>query len=167
MKSFRILLLTLSLTALLQAAQSGETLRFEVTVAPGLIPAPQHGRLFVVLASREQPEPRNTIGRTGVDAAPVLARDVNGFTTGKTGVIDGSAAIFPIERLSALRPGDYFVQALFDSNIDLKSVNAPGNLYSDVQKVHLDPRARGVVRLQLRNAIPAEQLPPEDQNVKY
>jgi hypothetical protein len=55
------------------------------------------------------------------------------------GIIDDTCAAFPIERLSRLVAGDYTVQALFDSNIDLKSVNAPGNLYSELQKIHLNP----------------------------
>src|SRR5438128_11369079 len=108
--------LLLSLILFQSSTSSG--LRFEVSVAPGLINAPQNGRLFVVIGSREQPEPRTTIGRTGMDAAPVLAHDVNGLGPGKSGIIDSSAAIFPIENLSVLKPGDYFVQALFDSNVD-------------------------------------------------
>ena len=167
MKSIKILLITLFCAAMLGAHQQSTALRFEVSVAPGLINAPQNGRLFVVLGSREQPEPRTTIGRTGLDAAPVLAHDVNGLVPGKTGIIDGSAATFPVDNLPAVKPGDYFVQALFDSNIDLKSVNAPGNLYSAVEKVHIDPKQGGVMKLQLKNIVPPETLPPEDQYVKW
>lgn len=152
---------------MLSAPQSTPPLRFEVSVAPGLINASQNGRLFVVLASREQPEPRTTIGRTGMDAAPVLAHDVNRLGPGSPGVIDSTAATFPIDNLAAVKPGDYFVQALFDSNVDLKSVNAPGNLYSAITKVHVDPKQGGVIRLELKTAVPPEELPAEDQYVKY
>ncbi len=152
---------------LLDAQSSGSGLRFEVSVAPGLFAGSQNGRLFVILGSRETPEPRTTIGRTGMDAAPVLARDVNGLRPGGTAALDGTAAIFPIENLSALKSGDYFVQALFDSNIDLKSVNSPGNSYSPVQRVHLDPKQGGLIKLTLNNVLPPEQLPPDDAYVKY
>jgi len=113
--------------------QESATLRFEVTLGSDLISSPQDGRLFVILGRTSGQEPRTSIGQTGFDAAPVFAHDLKAFAPGATGVIDQSAAAFPIESLSRLPAGDYFVQALFDSNIDLKSVNAPGNLYSAPQ----------------------------------
>src|SRR5262245_45992355 len=71
-------------------------LRFEVTVAPGLLPRPTDGRLLVVLSRGGRGEPRRGIGRTGLDAPPVLGADVNGFTPGAVGTVDGSSEIFPI-----------------------------------------------------------------------
>ena len=144
------------------SAQS-QSLRFEITTS---LP-PASGRLFVVIGKSDRPEPRNTAGRTGMDAAPILGHDVSNFGPGIVAAIDRTAEIFPIENLDALPVGDYYVQALFDSNIDLKSLNAPGNRYSDVQRVHLDSRRGGAVKLELTRVIPPEQLPPEDQYVKY
>ncbi|MCI0489354.1 MAG: esterase family protein [Blastocatellia bacterium] len=142
-------------------------LRFEVTVAKGLISSPQSGRLFIIIGARQQSEPRLAIGNTGKDAPPVLARDVKDFAPGSAIRIDRSNAIFPIEDLSELPAGDYFVQALFDSNVDLKSVNAPGNLYSKVQKVHLDVSADRAIKLELTEKVPDEKLPAETEYVKY
>jgi len=95
--------------------QESAALRFEVTVAPDLISSPQNGRLFVILGRTSQTEPRNTIGQTGVNAPPVFAHDVKAFAPGVTGVIDQTAAAFPVESMSRLPSGDYSVQALFDS----------------------------------------------------
>jgi hypothetical protein len=81
-------------------------------------------------------------------------------------VIDGSCISFPVEKLSALPPGDYFAQALFDSNIDLKSVNAPGNLYSNVLPVRIEA-STGLVRIQLTKRVPEEELPAENEYVKF
>src|SRR5262249_7659342 len=61
----------------------------------------------------------------------------------------------------------YYVQALFDSNIDLKSLNAPGNLYSKTTKLHLDPARGTTIKIELTEKVPAEQLPPETEYVKY
>ena len=140
-----------------------EPLRFEVTTNFG----PASGRLFVVISSSNRPEPRLRMGETGMDAAPILGRDVKNFGPGTPATIDRTAPIFPLSNLDALPPGDYYVQALFDSNVDIGSVNAPGNQYSDVQRVHLDPRMGGLVRLALTKSIPAEQLPPNDQYLRY
>ena len=147
--------------------QESATLRFEVTLGSDLISSPQDGRLFVILGRTSGQEPRTSIGQTGFDAAPVFAHDLKAFAPGATGVIDQSAAAFPIESLSRLPAGDYFVQALFDSNIDLKSVNAPGNLYSAVQRIHLDPAQSGTVKLQLTKKVPPEELPQETDYVKF
>src|SRR5689334_12169283 len=69
-----------------QSANS--SLRFEVTVAKGLIEKPQNGRLFVTVSHRPNPAPRTLIGNTGLDVPPVFAHDINNFSTGGTGVID-------------------------------------------------------------------------------
>ncbi|MFY9571619.1 MAG: alpha/beta hydrolase-fold protein, partial [Blastocatellia bacterium] len=143
------------------------SLSFEVTVAKGLISSPQNGRLFVVMSLKSQPEPRLTIGQTGLDASPVLGRDIRNFAPGVTGSIDETCAAFPIDGLARLPAGDYFVQALFDSNIDLKSVNAPGNLYSTPRKIHLDPAHGSTVRIELTEKLPSEQMPPDTDYVKY
>src|SRR4029079_4640265 len=104
---------------------------------------------------------------TGMDAAPMLGRDLKNFGPGVTGVIDETCVTFPIDNLAKLSAGEYFVQALFDSNIDLKSVNAPGNLYSAPRKVRIDPAAGGVVKIELTEKVPEEKLPPETDYVKY
>ena len=143
------------------------SIRLEVTITAGLISVPQSGRLFVVLSPKSQPEPRLTIGQTGLDASPVFSRDIQNFAPGVTGAIDEKCAAFPIDSLANLPAGDYFVQALFDSNIDLKSVNAPGNLYSTPRKIHLDPTQGATVTIELTEKLPAEQLPPDTDYVKY
>src|SRR5438045_3016691 len=79
------------------AAPEGKTttLRFEVTIAPGLVTTPAaSGRLLVVLG--EGGQPRNTIGHTGMDAPPVFGADVDAFTDKTAGVIDGKSASFPL-----------------------------------------------------------------------
>ena len=142
-------------------------LRFEITMAQGLTSSPQNGRLFIIIGASDRSEPRLAIGNTGKNAPPLLARDVKYFAPGVTARIDRSAAIFPIEDLSELPAGDYFVQALFDSNIDLKSVNAPGNLYSKVQKVNLDVTRDRAVKLELTEKVADETLPAETEYLKY
>jgi hypothetical protein len=141
-------------------------LRFEVRVAPGLLSSPQDGRLFIVLGRASAPEPRMMLGRTGVDAPPVLARDVSGLRVGVPVVLDQTAIAFPIDNLSQLPAGDYYVQAVFDSNLDLKSPSAPGNLYSGVQRLRLDPAIGGLVKVELNRRVPSESLPPDGEYVR-
>lgn len=149
------------------ATSRSSPLRFEVTIARGLNSEPKGGRLFLVMSLKSQPEPRLTIGQTGLDASPMFATDIKGFAPGVNGFIDERCTAFPIDSLAGLPTGDFFVQALFDSNIDLKSVNAPGNLYSKPLKIHLDPAQGGTIKLELTEVVPPEQLPPDTEFVKY
>ncbi len=167
MRRILSLIFLLILPSVVARTEQSNPLRFEVTVAAGLVSGPQNGRLFVMLNSRSRPEPRLTVGRTGTDAPPVLARDITGFAPGRAEAIDDHAAIFPIESIQRLPAGDYFVQAVFDTNIDLKWIDAPGNLYSRPQKVSLDPATGGVVKIELTEKVPPEELPAETEFIKY
>jgi photosystem II stability/assembly factor-like uncharacterized protein len=160
--AFGVLLLFSGLIAGLAKPQR-TSLRFEVTTS---LP-PVSGRLVVIIARSDRPEPRFAIGETSANAPPILGRDVTNFGPGVVASLDADAAAFPISNLDALPAGDYYVQALFDSNKDLASMNAPGNRYSDPLRVHLDPRAGGTITLSLTKSIPTEQLPSGDAYVKY
>ena len=168
----KLLLLSAALIALVLMCAPAQmaastSLRFEITVAPGLLAAPQNGRVFVVMSRNSTDEPRQSISNTGLDAPPVLARDVTRFAAGATAVIDEQAIAFPIEDLAHLPAGDYAVQAVFDFNVDLASVNAPGNLYSVPKRVHLDPARGETVKIELTRQEPPDQLPAEMDYVKY
>jgi photosystem II stability/assembly factor-like uncharacterized protein len=125
------------------------------------------GRLIVVIAKSNRPEPRMMLGDADAGAPITLARDVINLGGSATATIDKASAMFPVSNLASVAPGDYFVQAVLRTNSDLNSPNAPGDRFSDVRPVHLDSRRGGVIGLQLTNTVPAEQMPPEDQYVKY
>src|SRR5262249_31303308 len=138
-------------------------LQFEITNNT----QPASGRLLIIIAKSNRPEPRMRFGETGMDAPPILARDVKNLGPESAATLDSSAAIFPIPNLDALASGDYYVQAVLDSNLDSAAMNAPGNRYSEPQLVHLDPRDGGIVKLALTNTVPPEQLPPDDDYVRF
>jgi hypothetical protein len=141
--------------------------RFEVTIKQGPVASPKDGRLFVILGRTQNPEPRRTFDRTGLDAPQVLARDLNGLGPGAVAVAAQHAFAYPITNLANVPAGDYFVQALFDCNADLRLRDAPGNLYSKPQKIHLDPAQGGEWKLELTEQIPPEKLPAETAQIKF
>ena len=173
-------ILTLCLmTAADEVARHSEptSLRFEVRL--GLVPGPRtgessrtdkgprSGRLLVVLGRAEGREPRLNVGATGMHGATILGRDVDNLAPGGTVTLDASSALFPIAHLRQLRPGTYAVQALLHTNLDLNMPNAPGDLYSKVKTVRVDPVAGGTVALELSEAVPEETLPADTELVKY
>lgn len=120
------------------------------------------------------------IGRTGV---PFFGRDVEQFAPGQTAIIDEADLGTPIEHLRDLPPGDYFVQGFVNVYSEFKRADghtvwmhddqwegqrwnsSPGNLKSAVQKIHLDPKAGGVVKLLAGDVIPPIAVPPDTDYV--
>ena len=109
----------------------------------GVDPSAKDGRLFVILARTNSSEPWAMLGRTGLDAPLVLALDLKGFPPGAIAVVTASAFAFSITNLAEVPAGDYFTQALFDYNTDLRLAGAPGNLYSKPQQIHFGPAQGG------------------------
>lgn len=166
-KFLRRLIVSLFVAALLSTFAFAQALKFEVTVSPQLSPQPVDGRLFVILSKSERPEPRQGAGRTGMTSPPIFARDVKGLTAQAAGTIDATCVAFPLNSLNDVKPGEYFVQAVLDTNLDIKNLNAPGNLYSKPVKLQLDPAKSGAVKLQLTEQLPSDALPPETELVKF
>lgn len=148
------------------AASGAAARRFEVTAAAGLVAAPVDGRVFVVLAKKAAPEPVKSIGDTGLDANPVAAIDVARFDGRQAAIVDARAAVFPVESLAAIPAGDYVAQAVLDINIDLKAVDAPGNLLSVPTPVTIGAGAEPI-RLQLSRRVPDETLPQASGQLRW
>lgn len=159
-------LLVATLVAVVLHGQAGPGLHFEITLDPSL-PAQPPGRLLVVLAPSNEVEPRRLIGRTGRSATPTFGVDVLSFAPGDRATLDAAAAAFPIDGLVDLPAGEYQVQAVLNTNHDIRSPDAPGNLYSDPLQVALEPARNEPVRLTLTRRIPDEQLPPDEEYVRF
>ncbi len=149
------------------ALPGNTALRFEISADKRFIPGPVEGRVFVVLGHTIEPEPRTLIGNTGIQAPPVIARDVSGYSSVAPVTLDGSDALFPLRRLGDLPSGEYFVQALLQTNRDLRMPDAPGNFYGRPVKVHLGPAKRGLVKLRLDQKLPGDELPPDGEWVRF
>lgn len=128
---------------------------------------PVTGRLIVVAARAQSPEPRLQIGITG---PPAFGVDVEAWRPGSVTVVGDGADSFPVD-LSALPPGEYNVQAVLVrymlanradghriwvpiTNRRIFSTMIPGNLYSRPVRVRLDPSGTQRVELALTETIP-------------
>src|ERR1051326_3097668 len=76
------------------------SLHFEVALKKGLAPAAQTGRLFVLLSSTNEPEPRLVLGRSGPEAPIAFARDVPALSPNSAIVLDQSSFGFPLANIS-------------------------------------------------------------------
>jgi hypothetical protein len=167
----------------LSASAAASSITFKVTL-PANQPQPIMGRLFVIIARANDPEPRLQVGGWR-SKTELLAIDVAGLAPGATATVDAQALGFPFKSVRELPAGDYYVQALFnvytrfqrsDGNTIFAHMDqwegqqfnkSPGNLYSDAGHFHLDPLTGYEIRLNLDRKI-ATPLPPGDtQYVKH
>lgn len=166
------------------AIAPGSALKFEVSFPPSVHDGPITGRVFVMVSSEPQPEPRLGAGSWG-DAPPLLGKDVDQLKPGEPAVIDGNTLGYPANSLRDVPAGDYYVEALVNVYTEFHRSDghtiwahmdqwegqqfnrSPGNIYSEVQKVHLDPAEGYDVRLSLTKIIPPIAEPPDTTWVKH
>ena len=159
------------------------SLRFELSVPPAVHAEAITGRLFVIVTRRDTPEPRLQVGGWN-DPAPLFGMDVSALEPGTPVVIDAATLGYPVTSLSDLPAGDYYVQALLnvytrfprsDGHVIWAHMDqwegqhfnrSPGNLVSEVQRVHLDPAAGYTVKLSLSRVLPPVQVPADTKWVR-
>ena len=149
--------------------QEAPVTRFEIVVPRGSHAEPITGRVYVMIARTADREPRLQIGRTG---EPFFGRDVERLAAGRAAIVDHTDLGWPVESLRALPPGEYYVQGFVNIYSEFRRADghvlwmhddqwegqqfnrSPGNLYSAVQHVRLDPSEGFSIRLVADRVIP-------------
>ncbi len=155
--------------------------QFRVSFPASVHGEPITGRVFVMIAPYRETEPRLQMGRLGV---PFFGHDVERLGPGDAGVIDQDDIGSPTYSLRDLPAGEYYVQGMVNIYSEFRRADghvlwmhddqwegqhfniSPGNLYSDVRRVRLDPAQGFDVELVTSNVIPPIEVPPDDQWVK-
>jgi hypothetical protein len=162
------------LAAALVCASSAYGQRIEVTVPAT---APLHGHLILVIAKKDQPEPRMQMSEN-YESAQAFGVDVDG-TAGPI-VVDAKTFGYPRRSLSDLEAADYFVQGVFNvyEQFHLETGKTlwlppdkgegqhwdrkPGNPYNAPVKLHLDPKSSATLKVTLDKVIPAIEGTDQD-----
>src|ERR1700722_3860001 len=163
--------------------RAGSPLRVAVTFPSTLHADPITGRVFVLITRDSGPEPRVLAGGFGTNVA-MYGVDVSALKPGKAGVVSDTKPGFPHATLRDIPAGDYWVQAVLNVYSEFHRADghtiwahmdqwegqhltrSPGNLYSPVTKVHLDPASGFEVALQASQVIPPVVVPPDTKWVK-
>ncbi len=164
-----------------EAAAQPSDVKFEISIPRSVLDEAVTGRMFIIISRNSEPEVRFQAGRTGV---PFFGVDVENLSPGEPAVIDVSTLGSPLESLSELPAGDYYIQAVFNKYTEFKRSDghtvwmhndqwegqnwkrSPGNIYSDVRQVYIDPASSDVIRVEVTNIIPPVVIPPDSQYVK-
>lgn len=145
---------------------------------------PLDGRLYVILSTSKDAEPRFQIS-DNPDTQQFFGIDVDGLAPGKTATVDASAAGYPTTSLAAIPAGDYYVQALLNLYKTYHLANGhvvklppdrgegqqwnekPGNLFSKPVKIHVDPAQSNAIAISLTETIPAKPQPADTKYIKH
>jgi S-formylglutathione hydrolase FrmB len=170
---------TLWAASVLNAAET----RFEISFTALAHKGPITGRILVAVA-RDPADPIRKIG-DWYSQTPFFGVDVDKLAPGSPAIIDGQTLGYPVSALKEIAPGDYYVQAVLNiytqfvrsdghtiwAHMDQwegqKFNRSPGNLYSDVRRVHLDPGVGYDIKLGLTKVSPRIELPADTAWVKH
>jgi hypothetical protein len=174
--------LAFSFTAVAGTAASAP--RFEIALPPSSHPQPISGRLFLMISRHNEPEVR--LQSTWFTSPEIVGVDVRRWAPGKITIVDATALGTPLSSLGELPPGDYYVQAVLNIYTEFHRSDgrvvwahmdrwegqqfntSPGNLFSRVEKLHIDTsRQDNTFKLTLTEVIPALPPPADAQWVKY
>src|SRR5215471_15318074 len=153
--------------------------RFEISFPEAMSASPLDGHVLLVIANNDDTEPRFQISFMTAQSQQVFGVDVDALAAGAPVVIDASTLGYPAESLNDIPAGDYYVQAVLNIYETFQLANGhtvklapdkgegqhwqrkPGNLYSQPQQIHLNPKSPQTVRLSL-----TEKIPPLDEEPK-
>lgn len=153
-------------------------LYFSISLPDSLADQKLDGRLLLLLSKNEEQEPRFQI-QDGPKTQLVFGIDVEEWGRTSNQVFDGTVYGYPLQSLSEVPAGEYYVQALLhkyetfqrsdgytvkmpmDRGEGQQWNRAPGNLYSTPKKITFDPKVGASIQVDLDKEIPPI-IPPED-----
>ena len=154
-------------------------MKFEISFPESVHADPVSGRLFLILSRNGDSEPRMQLFDV-----PLFAVGISRLAPATTAVIDAATPGYPVSSLTEIPPGDYYVQALFNIYTEFHRADghtvwahmdqwegqdlarSPGNLISEVQKIHFDPATSRDLKLALSKTIPPVEAPADTEWVK-
>jgi len=171
----------IALAAITASSCFAAATRFEISYPASAAAGPITGRVFVMISRDNRREPRLEISRVGV---PFFGRDIDRLAPGQSAAMDSTDLGTPVESLSDIPPGDYYVQAFINIYSEFRRadghivwmhddqwegqrwVRSPGNLSSAVKRVTLDASQGYTIALVCDQVIPPVEATPDTQWVK-
>ena len=169
-------------TSVILPGPSGRALvKFEIRVPASVRSDPLTGRVYVIITRDSTREPRSQVGRVGT---PLFGHDVERLAPDAPAVVGGMDLGTPIFDMADLPAGDYWVQPFVNVYSEFKRADghvlwmhddqwegqnwsrSPGNIYGAAQKVHLDPKAKTVVKLVADRVIPPIVVAADNEYVQ-
>jgi len=171
-------------------AQNKSGFKFEISfqenavseVKEFALQVPITGRVFVIISRNKKNEPRFQV--SGAKGVPIWGKNVFSLKPGEVAIIDEGVFGYPLRSIKDIPPGEYYVQGLVNIYTEFKRSDghtlwihkdqwegqkwnrSPGNIYSDVRKIYIDPSKKKAIKISCNNVIPPIEVPPDTEWVK-
>jgi hypothetical protein len=161
--------------------------RFALSFDSTLSATPLDGRVYVVISTTNDPEPRDQVLEVEVRSQQVFGADIDALAPGQPAVIDDHALGYPLADFHDLPAGDYWVQGVLNRYTTFHRADGhtvklpmdegegqhwnskPGNFYSIPERIHIDPAApsAGPVPIRLTRVVPPLEAAKDTEWVKH
>ena len=159
--------------------------RFAISFSAELSATPLDGRVYVVISTTNEPEPRFQVLEQEAKSQQIFGVDVNGLKPGESAIIGDDDLGYPIPDFRDLPAGDYWVQAVLNKYTTFHRADGhtvklpmdegegqhwnskPGNFFSTAERIHIDPASTERVPLRLSKTIPPIEPPKDTEWLKH
>ena len=139
-----------------------EGIHFNVSLSPSINIPELKGRVFLIISRSLQHEPRLLLPMEDLPDKPhVFAINVENWKPSSTVSFNSQSHGFPAQTLSKVPSAYYLVQAVLVRPGEILDINAPGNIVSDAQKLHIDPADTSKTINITLNQVLAEEEPKD------
>jgi hypothetical protein len=172
-------------TPMAPQATSGAQPRFAVSFGSELSATPLDGRVYAVISTNNNPEPRFQIREEEVESQQVFGADVDALAPGANAIIGDDALGYPTASFRDVPAGDYWVQGVLNKYTTFKRADGhivklpmdegegqhwdskPGNFYSVPERVHIDRASPATIQIHLTKVVPPIEPPKDTEWVKH
>ena len=166
-----------------QARNSGTP--FVVSFGPELSATPLDSRVFVVISTTNDREPRTQIVEEEAQSQQIFGADIDGLAPGQKAPIPADAQGYPLHSIADVPAGDYWIQGVLNKYTTFKRSDGhtvklpmdegegqhwntkPGNFYSKPEKIHIDPQSPKTIEIHLTQVVPPIVPPADTEWVKH
>lgn len=184
LKSLKIVLIIVSLSLFNCETISKDKLTLNISISDSLSLNELDGRLLLILADNADVEPRFQVSE-GLNAQPIFGMNVEKWSHQKTFSFNDTNFGFPYDKLSQLKPGSYYVQAVLHvyetfnlstgQQVKLPIDNgegqhwntSPGNLISTPFKITISENEVQAFDVVLDRIIPEIEEPKDTEWIKH
>ncbi len=177
--------------AILQAAPQASSRRtsapprFAISFGSNLSTTPLDGRVYAIISTTNDPEPRTQILEEEARSQQIFGADIDALAPGQNAIITDDALGYPTANFHELPAGDYWVQGVLnryttfhrsDGHIVKLPMDEgegqhwnskPGNFYSPPERVHIDPASQKIIQIHLTKVVPPIEPPKDTEWVKH
>jgi len=159
--------------------------RFHVSFSSDVSSTPLDGRVYVIISTTNDPEPRFQILENMVHSQQIFGIDVDGLAPGQNAVISDDALGYPTAKFRDISAGEYWVQGVLNKYTTFHRSDGytlrlpmdqgegqhwnskPGNLYSIPEHVYIDPANSNAIQIHLSTVIPPIAPAKDTEWVKH